>query len=45
DTAVPENEHTRLHSEWRGGYGSVVIALARTGDLVIGDFAVVGGIA
>jgi amidase len=45
DTTVPEVEHTRRHSEWREGYGSVVIALARTGDVVIGDFGVVGGIA
>jgi len=45
DTSVPEEEHTRLHSEWRDGYGSVVVAVARTGDVVIGDFAVVGGVA
>jgi len=45
DTAVPEEEHARLHSEWRGGYGSVVIALARTGDVVSGGFTVVGGVA
>lgn len=45
DTTVPEFEHTRRHSEWREGYGTVVIALARTGDTVIGDFAVVGGVA
>jgi len=44
DTAVPEEEHARLHSEWRGGYGSVVIALARTGDVVSGGFTVVGGV-
>jgi amidase len=45
ETTVPEEEHTRLHSEWRDGYGSVVVAVARTGDVVIGDFAVVGGVA
>jgi amidase len=45
DTAVPEEEHSRLHSEWRGGYGSVVVALARTGDVVTGAFTIVGGVA
>ena len=45
DTTVPEEEHARLHSEWRGGYGSVVVALARTGDVVSGGFTVVGGVA
>ena len=45
DTVVPESEHTRRHSEWRGGYGSVVVAMARTGDVVIGTFTVVGGVA
>jgi amidase len=45
DTTVPEEEHVRLHSEWRGGYGSVVVALARTGDVVTGGFTVVGGVA
>ena len=45
ETTVPEEEHTRRHSEWRGGYGSVVVALARKGDVVIGDFGVVGGVA
>ncbi len=54
-TQVPESEHSRVHSEWRGGYGSIVVALARTSDTsssssssgyqVIGDFAVVGGVA
>lgn len=29
DTLVAEAEHTRIHSEWRGGYGSIVVALAR----------------
>jgi amidase len=45
DTNVPEGEHTSLHSEWRGGYGSVVVSLARTGDAVAGGFTVVGGVA
>jgi amidase len=45
DTTVPEEEHTRLHSEWRGGYGSVVVALVRTGDVVTGAFTIVGGVA
>ncbi len=45
DTVVPESEHTRRHSEWRGGYGSVVVAMARTGDVVVGTFTVVGGVA
>lgn len=45
DMLVPEAEHTRLHSEWRGGYGSIVIALARSAEHdVVGQFAVVGGI-
>jgi len=44
-TTVPEDEHSRRHSEWRGGYGSVVVALARTGDVVTGVFSVVGGVA
>jgi amidase len=42
---VPEEEHTRLHSEWRGGYGSVIVVMARNGDQVVGDFSVVGGVA
>jgi amidase len=45
DTSVAEEEHTRRHSEWREGYGSVVVALARTGDHTIGAFTVVGGVA
>ncbi len=45
DMLVPEAEHARLHSEWRGGYGSIVIALARSAEHdVVGQFAVVGGI-
>lgn len=42
---VPEEEHTRLHSEWRGGYGSVIVVVARNGDQVVGDYKVVGGVA
>jgi amidase len=45
ETEVPEAEHTRLHSEWRGGYGSVIVALAKTGENVLGHFEVVGGVA
>jgi amidase len=45
ETEVPEIEHTRLHSEWRGGYGSVIVALAKTGDNVVGLLNVVGGVA
>jgi amidase len=37
ETEVPESEHTRLHSEWRGGYGSIVIALAKNDDQVVGS--------
>ncbi len=44
DAHIAEFEHTQLHSEWRGGYGSVVVALVRTGDVVLGDFTVVGGV-
>jgi amidase len=45
DATVPESEHSRVHSEWRGGYGSIVVALARSESLVAGDYAVVGGVA
>jgi amidase len=45
DTTVPESEHSRLHSEWRGGYGSVVIAMARSKAGVVGDYAIAGGVA
>ncbi|GAB2828707.1 amidase [Alpinimonas psychrophila] len=46
DTLVAEAEFTRVHSEWRGGYGSIVVALARwaRGE-VVGQFVVVGGVA
>ena len=42
---VPEAEHTRVHSEWRGGYGSLVVALARTSSGVVGGYCVVCGVA
>lgn len=42
---VPESEHARLHSEWRGGYGSVVVVLARSDSETVGQFTVVGGVA
>lgn len=45
DTTVPASEHSRTHSEWRGGYGSVVVALARSESGVVGEYAVVGGVA
>jgi amidase len=45
ETEVPEIEHARLHSEWRGGYGSVIVALAKSGDHVVGHYDVVGGVA
>ena len=45
DTTVPESEHSRIHSEWRGGYGSVVVAMARSEGAVVGDYAIVGGVA
>jgi amidase len=45
EASVPEEEHTRIHSEWRGGYGSVIVVVARNGNRVVGDFSVVGGVA
>lgn len=45
EASVPEEEHTRIHSEWRGGYGSVIVVVARNGDQVVGDYKVVGGVA
>lgn len=45
ETTVPEFEHSRTHSEWRGGYGSIVVVLVRTGTVVVGDYTVVGGVA
>ena len=44
ETEVPEAEHTRLHSEWRGGYGSIVVALAKTDSTVVGHFEGVHGV-
>ena len=45
-TLVPEAEFTRVHSEWRGAYGAVVVALARSApERVVGEFVVVGGVA
>ena len=42
---LPMDTHTRLHSRWRGPYGSIVVALytSSTGHCV-GDYKVVGGI-
>lgn len=42
---LPLDTHTRLHSRWRGPYGSIVVALytSSTGHC-IGDYKVVGGI-
>ncbi len=45
EAKVSEFEHNRLHSEWRGGYGSVVVVMARTGAEVVGDYRIVGGVA
>jgi amidase len=45
DTTVDEIEHTRLHSEWRGGYGSLIVVLARSNNEVVGHYSVVGGVA
>jgi amidase len=45
EATVPEIEHTRIHSEWRGGYGSVIVVLARAHHEVLGDYVVVGGVA
>ena len=44
ETEVPESEHTRLHSEWRGGYGSVIVALAKNHSAVVGSFEGVLGV-
>ena len=42
---VPAGEHRRLHSVWRGAYGSVVTAVVRLADgRIAGAFAVTGGI-
>jgi amidase len=44
ETTVPESEHGRSHSEWRGGYGSIVVVLARNAHGVVASYAVVGGV-
>ncbi len=44
ETTVPESEHVRSHSEWRGGYGSIVVVLARNAHGVVASYAVVGGV-
>jgi amidase len=44
EAKVQATEHTRMHSEWRGGYGSVVVVLARTGTAVVGDYQIVCGV-
>lgn len=39
-------EHERIHSEWRAGYGSVVVVTAASSDgQTLGAYAVVGGVA
>ena len=44
ETIVPESEHTRSHSEWRGGYGSIIVVLARNAHGVVASYSVVGGV-
>ncbi|UVC18381.1 amidase [Mesorhizobium onobrychidis] len=42
---VPANEHERIHSVWRGSYGSIVTAIVRlAGGSAAGAYAVTGGI-
>jgi amidase len=42
---VPVDEHRRVHSVWRGSYGSIVTAVVRTQDgRTAGAYAVTGGI-
>jgi amidase len=42
---VPAEEHRRIHSIWRGSYGSIVTAVVRLEDgRTAGAYAVVGGI-
>ncbi|TIX26569.1 amidase [Mesorhizobium sp.] len=42
---VPAAEHQRLHSVWRGSYGSIVTAVVRLDDgRTAGAYAVTGGI-
>jgi amidase len=45
EALVPQTQHSRVHSEWRGGYGSIVVALARSAQNdVVGGFTIVGGV-
>ena len=42
---VPADEHGRVHSVWRGSYGSIVTAIVRLPDgRTFGTYAVTGGI-
>jgi amidase len=42
---LPMATHMRLHSRWRGPYGSIVMALhAAPGGRAVGDYKVVGGL-
>ncbi|RWC45549.1 amidase [Mesorhizobium sp.] len=42
---VPASEHERIHSVWRGSYGSIVTAVVRLEDgRAVGAYAVTGGI-
>jgi amidase len=42
---VPAKEHERIHSVWRGAYGSIVTAVVRLADgSAAGAYAVTGGI-
>lgn len=42
---VPAVEHERIHSVWRGGYGSIVTAIVRLEDgRTAGAYGVIGGI-
>jgi amidase len=41
---VPESEHTRIHSEWRGGYGSLVVVMARNAHQVVGQLSAISGV-
>ncbi|RWN28414.1 amidase [Mesorhizobium sp.] len=42
---VPASEHERIHSVWRGSYGSIVTAVVRLEDgRAAGAYAVTGGI-
>ncbi len=42
---VPAKEHERIHSVWRGAYGSIVTAVVRLADgRAAGAYAVTGGI-